>query len=121
MLPKNKRLNLKKSFKWVVAGQRLGNNYLNLYFRSGENTVPLVGIATSKSDFRKATERNRARRLVSTGFEALYDKLPGGVNMVAMPRRDVLELTSAQVSGVLEELLQKGKVLQSEDNSIKTA
>lgn len=111
MLPKPQRLNLKKSFKWVVAGQKLGNNYLSLYIRQGENPQSLVGIASSKSTFKKATERNRARRLVSTGFETLYGRLPAGINIVAMPRSGVLELTSAEVTKVLEELLMKGKIL----------
>ncbi|KKS63927.1 ribonuclease P protein component [Candidatus Daviesbacteria bacterium RIFCSPLOWO2_01_FULL_43_38] len=113
MLPKSQRLNLKKSFKWVVAGQKLGDNYLQLYIRAGENAQPLVGIATSKNAFKKAVERNRARRLVSAGFEGLYDKLPNGINIVAMPRSGVLELTSAEVTKVLEGLLVKGKILGS--------
>lgn len=117
MLPKSQRLNLKKSFKWVAMGQKLGNNDLNLYFRLGENTAPLVGIATGKSNFKKAVERNRARRLVSTGFETLYDKLPKGINIVAIPRPGVLELTSAEVTKVLEELLRKGKIIQNEKDS----
>lgn len=114
MLPKDQRLNLKKDFKWVASGQKLGNNLIRLYIRQGDNLQPKVGIALSKSDFRKATERNRARRMVSTGFQALYDKLPAGLNVVALPRPGVLELTSAEVTKVLEELLKKGKLIQNE-------
>ncbi len=111
MLPKNKRLNLKKDFKWAVAGQKVGNDLLQLYIRQGGNPEPKVGIALSKSNFKKATERNRARRLISSGFEVLYNRLPAGINIVAMPRSGVLELTSAEVAKVLEELLVKGKIL----------
>ena len=99
----------------MASGQKFSNSCFRLFIRRGENTSPLIGIATSKDVFKKATERNRARRLVSTGFEALYNKLPGGVNIVAMPRSTVLELTSAQVTKVLEEILRKGKLLQNEE------
>lgn len=115
MLSKDKRLNLKKDFKWVAAGQKLGNNLFQLYFRTGDNLQPKVGVALSKSNFKKATERNRARRLISTGFESLYARLPGYINIVALPRPGMLELTSAEIAKVLEELLKKGKILDRQE------
>lgn len=117
MLPKSKRLNLKKDFKWAVAGQKVGNDLLQLYIRQGDNLEPKMGIALSKSNFKKATERNRARRLTSFGFESLYERLPKGINIVAIPRSGVLELTSAEITKALEEILKKGKILQDEKSS----
>lgn len=117
MLPKSKRLNLKKDFKWVVAGQKIGNDLLQLYIRQGDNIQPKVGIALNKSNFKKATERNRARRLVSTGFESLYKLLPGNINIVAMPRPGVLELTSSEVADTLKELLKKAKLIDEKNNT----
>lgn len=111
MLSKEKRLNLKKDFKWVAFGQKLGDDLIRLYVRQGDNLEPKVGIAGSKSDFKKAIDRNRARRLVSTGFESLYNQLPKNINIVALPRQGVLELTSTEVTRVLKELLKKGKLL----------
>lgn len=119
MLLKVKRLNLKKDFKWVASGQKLGNNLVQLYIRQGDNLQPRIGIALSKTNFKKATQRNRARRIVSTGFQAMYDRLPEGINIVAIPRSGVLELNSVEITEVLEELLRKNKLLQNEkDNSV---
>ena len=118
MLSREKRLNLKKDFKWAVAGSKVGNDLIQLYFRQGENLQPRVGIALSKSNFKKATQRNRARRLVSTGFEALYELLPGNTNIVAMPRSGVLELTSVEVAQALKELLGKGNLLNEKISHI---
>lgn len=91
MLAKSKRLNLKKSFKWVAQGRSIQTKNLKLMFRDGENSSALVGIALSGSQFKKAHDRNRARRLTSKAIEELYPQLPKGVNLVIIPRAGVLE------------------------------
>lgn len=107
MLPKSKRLNLKTDFKWVAAGQKTENNFVKVFFRLGSNSLPRIGIALSKSNFKKAVERNRARRLISKGFEELYSRLPEGINIIAMPKENVLKLSGEEVSKGLEEVLKK--------------
>ena len=117
MLPREKRLNLKKDFKWVAAGGKVENNLVKLFFKAGSNQLPKVGIATSKAVFRKAVDRNRARRLVSFGFEALYNRLPQGINIVALPKKEIIQLNSEEVKDSLEGLLEKVGVLEDEKNS----
>lgn len=112
MLSKDKRLNLKKDFKWVAAGERSENSLLKIFFRYGQEETPKVGIALSKTSFKKAVERNRARRLISKGFESLYCKLPSGINIIALPKNHALALDSDKVSALLEELLIKNKILK---------
>lgn len=107
MLPRKKRLNLKKDFSWVASGKKLGNETVKIFFRFGDNDQPKVGIATSKAVFKKASERNRARRLISKGFEALYNTLPEKINIVAMPKEDILKVDSEEVTRSLKELLKK--------------
>lgn len=109
MLPSKRRLNLKKDFRWVAAGGKLGNNYLNLFFRFGDNSEPKVGITVSKNTFKKAVERNRARRLVSKGFEELYSQLPSGINIIAFPKEEVLGARSEEISRSLKELIERLK------------
>lgn len=112
MLSKDKRLNLKKDFTWVAAGEKSGNKIIRLFFRFGENGAPRIGIAVSKSVFKKAVERNRARRLVSAGFEQLYEDLPEGVNIIVLPKEEILTMTSEEVAGSLKNLLLKVKLLK---------
>lgn len=116
MLPKKKRLNLKKDFSWVASGRKSGNDLIKLFFRFGNNEEPRIGIALSKSTFKKATDRNRARRLISSGFEALFNKLPPKINIVAMPREEILKADSEKVKEVLEDLLEKEKTLIDENS-----
>ncbi|OGE70795.1 hypothetical protein A2617_01790 [Candidatus Daviesbacteria bacterium RIFOXYD1_FULL_41_10] len=123
MLPKSKRLNLKKDFKWVASGQKIEDSLMKIFYRScdpstqftlslSKGSGPSVGIALSTSVFRKAVDRNRARRLTSKAFEGLYDKIPRNLNIVAMPKAGILDKKSGEVIKDLEELLMKNDLLK---------
>ena len=111
MLPKSQRLNLKTDFKWVASGKMLETKYLKLFIRFGENTQPKIGIALSGKNFKKAVERNRARRLISTAFQALYSNLPSSINIVALPKPGVLSVKSGDVLSDLESKLKYEKII----------
>ncbi len=113
MLSKDKRLNLKTDFKWVASGKSLETKFLKLFFRLGDNPTPRVGIATSSKYFKKAHDRNRARRIVSASFEVIYSLLPERINIVALPKSTVLEVKSGDVLMDLEEILKREKILVS--------
>lgn len=105
MLPKHQRLNLKKDFKWVASGKSRNLQRFNLFIKYGENEFPLIGIATSKKYFKKATDRNRARRLMSKAFEDIYESLPKNVNIIALPKTGVIEVKSEDLSKELKDVL----------------
>lgn len=114
MLVKSKRLNLKTEFTWVAGGQRAENDLMKLFFRFGGDDNPKVGIATAKATFKDASDRNRARRLTSIGFEKLYPCLCLKVKIIALPKRAVLQVSSEEVTKSLEELLNKKGLLNNE-------
>lgn len=95
----------------MASGQRLENQNLKLFLKFGSSPIPRVGISISSSVFKQAVERNRARRLVSTGFENLYQQLPANLNIIAMPKLNCFELSSNEIKIDLEQLLKKGQVL----------
>lgn len=111
MLPKKERLNLRTDFSRVAKGHKLEGSLFKIFFCFGENKLPLIGIAAGKTVFKKAVERNRARRLISFAFEDIYEKLPKNVNIIALPKKEVLTKNSAEVSVLLKELLEKEKLL----------
>ncbi len=111
MLAKSKRLNLKKDFKWVASGKKIESRYLKLFIRLGENNTPRVGIAVSSRTFKKATERNRAKRLVAQAFQSTIYHLPSTINIVALPKKAILEVKSGDVLLELEEVLTDEKIL----------
>ena len=105
MLPKTSRLNLKKDFKWMISGKPLDTKFAKLFLRLGENQTPMVGIASSSKTFKKATERNRARRLLPAAFESLYRTLTPTINIVALPKATILGVKSSDVLLDLQEKL----------------
>lgn len=114
MLSKTSRLNLKKDFKWVASGKPLDTKFAKLFLRLGDsstNTGPRVGIASSSKTFKKATERNRARRLVSAAFESLYQSLPATINIVVLPKVQILGVKSGDVLLDLTEKLKDAKII----------
>lgn len=111
MLPKSKRLNLKKDFKWVASGKKIETKYLKLFQKAGDNQNPRVGVAVSSHIFKKSNQRNRARRLTSAAFEALYLKLPQSANIVALPKTGILSVKSGDVLLDLEEKLKGEKII----------
>ncbi len=112
MLPKSQRLNLKKDFKWVTAGGKaVDTKFLKLFIIMGENTQPRIGIALSSKNFKKATERNRAKRLTSAAFEPLYGDLPVNINIVALPKTGILGVKSGDVLMDLEDKLKNEKII----------
>ncbi len=111
MLPKSKRLNLKKDFKWAASGKKIDSQYAKLFIRIGDNINPRIGIAVSSALFKKANERNRARRLISAALEPLYAKLPKSINIVALPKQIILNVKSGDVLLDLEEKLKHEKII----------
>lgn len=111
MLPKDKRLNLKIDFKWVASGKKLESKYIKLFLREGDNQLPRIGVAVSSKSFKKATDRNRGRRLVSTALEKLYPDLPNNINIVALPKAGVLSVKSGDVVSDLETILRNEKII----------
>ncbi len=111
MLAKDQRLNLRQSFKWVISGKRQENSLFKLFYRTGDNSHPLVGIATSGKVMKHATARNRARRLLSTAIQPLYSQLPPSINIVIMPKNELLPLSSDQLHVEMENLLKKAALL----------
>lgn len=111
MLPKSQRLNLKKDFKWVASGKKIESKYLKLFIKTGDNTNPRIGVAISSSLFKKATQRNRAKRLISQAFRSNINNLPSTINIVALPKVAILSVKSQDVLSDLEERLKSEKII----------
>lgn len=112
MLSREKRLNLKKDFKWVVSGKKLETAYLKIFVKFAEGMGPRIGIATSGKVFKKATKRNLARRLTSWAFEQLYFDLPQNANILALPKAGIVNVKSNDVLSDLIEGLDKIGVIR---------
>ena len=107
MLPKFKRLNLKKDFNWIANGKLVDTTFAKLYYRFGTNDLPRIGITAPSGVFKKAHSRNRARRLISSLFEVIYTRLPTRLNILAIPKPHLIEVKSDDLLLSLEDKLKE--------------
>ena len=98
MLSKSQRLNLKTSFRWVASGKSFTSKNFKLFYRLGENETPLIGVSIVSAQFKKSTLRNQAKRIMFDLAGQHYDKLHKNLNLVIMPRAQVLDLPSETLS-----------------------
>lgn len=102
MLKKEKRLNLKKDFRWVREGKKLYLPLFTIFSRQADIVDPQIGIALSKQQFKDATGRNRAKRLTSKAIENLYPSLRKGVKFIIIPKAQVLEKSPEELAESLK-------------------
>jgi len=93
MLLKSRRLNLRTNFRWVASGQSFTSKNFKLFYRLGENEEPLIGVSLVSAQFKKANLRNKAKRIMFDQAAQNYDKLHKNLNLVIMPRSQVLDLS----------------------------
>lgn len=98
MLPKNSRLNLKLEFKKVVQGKNLNTPYLNIYYlKEGGEEQPKIGVAVNSKIFKKAYQRNQVKRFTFNVFVKLYQQLPNGLKLVALPKEAIFKVKSEEL------------------------
>lgn len=118
MLSKDKRLNLKTDFKWVAEGKSATNPFFRFFYRYGENSSPKVGVALNSKFFKKAHQRNRAKRLTQDVFFKLYQKLKSNLNIIALPNSRVFEVKSDSLEQEVRSTLLKEGLLNEENSNI---
>lgn len=103
MLPKSQRLNLTHSFRKVASGKRLETAHLVIFFIRSPDPSPKIGIATSKK-LGSSPERHRAKRLVATAFQRIYDQIQPGLMIVAMPKPTIRDASPIEVEAELSSI-----------------
>ncbi len=112
MLVKTARLSLRREFHKVASGKRLESGPAKIYYLPGDGDKPQIGISVSGKIFKKATDRNRSRRLLSRGFETFYSQLIPGLKIIAMPRESVLVKSADDITKSLEKAFREAGLLK---------
>lgn len=110
MLSKSQRLNLSKNFRWVASGKSFTSQNFKLFYRLGENSHPLIGVSIVSAQFKKANLRNQAKRLCFDAAREVYDQLHKNLNLVIMPKAQVLELTPSELSKEFQNAISSLKI-----------
>ncbi len=92
---RHERINDPKDFRRAFDRRRSASDP-SMAVHGAENGLdhPRLGISVSRKRIRKATDRNRVKRLIREAFRLSKSELPAGVDLVVVPR--VADLTFDQ-------------------------
>lgn len=92
-LPRRLRLTRARDFDSVFGGHTppLGAATLLMWLRRGEGAALRLGVAAGRRQFRRAVDRNRARRLMREAYRLNRHRLTGDVDVVLVARVPILK------------------------------
>jgi len=110
MLPKKNRLDLKKEFLQIKKGGKLINGWLfNFLFQKTATDFypPAFAFVVSKKITKKATKRNRVKRLLSEAVRNFLPQIKPGVKGIFLAKKEILEKNFAEVKTEVEAVFKK--------------
>lgn len=113
----NKRFRLKKSsdFQRVRRfGKAIAHPFVVLLYLPNDLEQVRIGVAAGKS-IGKAVQRNRAKRIMRAAIQPHLSKIKSGNDCVLIARNSILSTNAVQLSQVLQELLQKARLISDEN------
>ena len=78
-----------------------------------------VGVVVSKRTFRRAVDRNRAKRLLREAFRLTRPKLKEGVSVILVARANIAEKSCQDVMRDLRKTCRRAKILKPEFDEAK--
>ncbi|MRH78406.1 ribonuclease P protein component [Spiribacter sp. C176] len=109
--PRSVRLTRSQDFKAVFAGaEKQANRYLTVLYRPNTVEQARLGLAISKRVAKRASDRNRIKRLIRESFRQIRNDLPA-VDIVVMVRPIACNTENATLLASLYSLWQR--IIQS--------
>jgi len=96
-----------KLFSLLVVDQRLTTN----------NQRPKFAFIISKKIHRRATKRNRAKRLLSEAVRIFLPQIQGGINGVFLARKSIIGKEFWEIKSEIERIFKKANLLKNEKTS----
>jgi ribonuclease P protein component len=83
---------------------------MSAWVASSNDADRKVGVIVSKRNFRRAVDRNRAKRLMREAFRLTAPSLVPGVHLVLIARSGIKDKTCAEVMKDFERIAKRAKV-----------
>lgn len=91
-----------KQYKYVFSkARRFGNNNFTLLVRFNAEEHPRLGLAIAKKAVKRATDRNRIKRIIRESFRHMQHDLPN-IDVVVMCRTSAASLDKAAMRHQLD-------------------
>ena len=112
MLPRKHRLTQDKDFKRVFKkGRFFIVKFINLRIVENNFEISRFGFIISKKNFKKAVDRNKIKRRLRDTIHSRLEKIKPGFDVVVMVRREIGNKSYQEIDEVMEEILNKAKIL----------
>lgn len=113
MLPRIHRLTIKKDFVRVACARPF--HALHFTMRAIPNGLPVtrIGIVTGLKVSKRATKRNRIKRIIRDVFQRHFPSLHTGADIVIHAKSTAVGVSYKDLSNEIGNVLNKAKVLQS--------
>lgn len=92
------------------GGVRFAGHCMVMWLRRAPDASMRVCVVASKRTFRRAVDRNRAKRLLREGFRRNRFRMHGNVDVVLVARKSVLEEKFTDIESDLMKLADKARL-----------
>jgi len=109
-LPRQRRLG-PAGFRATFDGnQTQAGRYLVMWLRNNGTGLGHVGVMATKRIFRRAVDRNRARRLLRETYRLNQHRLLPGVDVILLARRPIVGVKRGEVDREFARLARKARI-----------
>lgn len=121
-LGRNRRLHTSNAINEAFdGGIRFAGQCMVIWLRRADDANLRVAVVASRRTFRRAVDRNRAKRLLREVFRRYRDRFHGRVDLVLVARKAVLDATFAGIENDLMRLADKARLTGTRNPAAQTA
>jgi ribonuclease P protein component len=111
--PRSARILRSRDFKKVFDhGTNVVGKFMVIWTGDGESAALRLGVIASKRTFRRAVDRNRAKRLLREAFRLHRSQVDSGGDLVIIARRRILSVECPAVEREFMWLLRKAGLIE---------
>ena len=113
MLKKQFRVTKEKDFQKVYKKGLFNNGkYLKINLLSNRRDLSRIAVVVSKKTEKKATKRNKVKRIVREAVKEIYLNLSDGYDIILNVKKEALEASKEDIKKDLLETLKKLRVVK---------
>jgi len=115
MLSKNNRLDLKKDFSEIKRkGKVLKGKLFDFLFQKSavDFCPPAFAFIVSKKIDKRATKRNRIKRLLSESVRSFLPQIKPGIKGVFLVKKEILEKNFTEIKNEVEVIFKEGNLFK---------
>ena len=106
MLAKKYKLHLKKDLDLVYKkGRRFGTNSLSISYIITKDEISKFAVFVPKKIFKKAHDRNRAKRRIFELIRTNYDNFPSNLAVIFFAKKEVIDQDFVLLQKEIEEII----------------